>query len=175
MVNHCLRQAGLPGRARQGDILSCPFADNSFDQVVAIGCYHHTGNLARAIAETRRVLKPGGIAMIMVYNAYSYRRWIRWLPPTLAYLLWEKFGLGRPLDATAAERAAYDADARGTPAPETVFVSASHLRRLSSEWSRVDIHRENIGGEFPLRLVPRGNLLRLGPVFGLDLYCHMTK
>lgn len=175
MVNHRLRQAGLAGSAQQGDVLSCPFEDGSFDRVVAIGCYHHTGDLARAIAETRRVLKPGGIAIIMVYNAYSYRRWIRWPSQTLAYLSSDKLGLGGPRDAAADERAAYDANSDGAAAPETVFVSASFIRKQPG-WSQIKIFRENIGSEFILRFVPRHLLLRcMGPLFGLDLYCHMTK
>jgi SAM-dependent methyltransferase len=48
MMNH--RLARLPraaGRAQQGSILHCPFPNESFDAGVAIGCYHHTGNLQR--------------------------------------------------------------------------------------------------------------------------------
>jgi SAM-dependent methyltransferase len=176
MVEHRLRQARLPGHVRQGDVLSCPFPDASFDRVVAIGCYHHTGDLARAIAETRRVLRPGGTALVMVYSAYSYRRWIRWFGPTLAYCLWDKLGLGQPAQATADERRAYDADSAGNAAPETVFVSAAHIKRLATEWRAVRIFRENIGGEIPLCFLPRNLLLRsAGPVVGLDLYCHLTK
>lgn len=176
MVNHRLRQAGLAGSARQGDVLACPFPDESFDRVVAIGCYHHTGDLGRAIAETRRVLRPGGRATIMVYSAFSYRRWARWFGPTLSYFLWDKFGIGAWRQASSAERAAYDADSSGAAAPETVFVSAAHMRRLARDWSRITIHRRNVGAEFPLRLIPRRYLLStLGPLVGLDLYCHLSK
>jgi SAM-dependent methyltransferase len=176
MVNLRLRQAGLSGSAVRGDILSCPFPDASFDRVIAIGCYHHTGNLARAIDETYRVLRTGGRAMIMVYNAYSYRRWLRWPISTLSYLMWDKLGLGRARAATAMERKAYDADSTGSAAPETVFVSGAHIRRLASSWRSVEICRENIGGELILRFLPRNLLLRVaGPSVGLDLYCHLVK
>jgi SAM-dependent methyltransferase len=176
MVNHRLRQRGLAGGARQGSILNCPFGDESFDYVVAIGCYHHTGDLERAIRETRRVLRPGGGATIMVYSAYSYRRWIRWPGPTLSYFLWDKLKIGGPRRASDSERAAYDADSSGAAAPETVFVSASHIRRMAADWSRVDIIRENIGDEFPLSMLPRDiKLSILGPWSGLDLYCRMAK
>lgn len=176
MVNQRLRQAALPGSAVQGNILSCPFPDGSFDRVIAIGCYHHTGDLPRAIAETHRVLRKGGRAMIMVYNAYSYRRWIRWPISTASYFMWDKTGLGRPRLATTAERKAYDADSAGNAAPETVFVSVDHLRRLAASWRSIEIFRENIGGESFLRFVPRALLLRAaGPFAGLDLYCHLVK
>lgn len=49
MVNHRLDQKGLSGEARQGSILEPPFATDSFDAIVAIGCLHHTGNLKLAI------------------------------------------------------------------------------------------------------------------------------
>ncbi len=176
MVNHRLRQMGLEGSARVGDVLSCPFDDASFDYVVAIGCYHHTGNLQRAIQETWRVLRPGGGAMIMVYNAYSYRRWIRWPGPTLSYFLWDKFGIGHAPRPGERERAAYDADSKGRAAPETVFVSAAHMRRMAADWRSVEIRRENIGGELVLSLIDRNRLLKsLGPRVGLDLYCRMVK
>jgi SAM-dependent methyltransferase len=176
MVNHRLGQAGLAGNARAGDVLNCPFEDGSFDYVVAIGCYHHTGDLQRAVAETRRVLKPGGGAMIMVYGAYSYRRWLRWPRATLSYLLWDKFGIGQVGRASQAERAAYDADSSGAAAPETVFVSPAHIRRMAADWTAVEVARENIGGELFLWMLPRNFLLYIfGPWAGLDLYCRMTK
>ena len=59
MVNYRLRALGLLGRAQIGNILHAPFADESFDFIVAIGCYHHTGNIRRAIAESWRILGRG--------------------------------------------------------------------------------------------------------------------
>lgn len=176
MVNHRLAQAGRLGAARQGSILQCPFAGASFDRVVAIGCFHHTGDLARALAETHRVLAPGGSACIMVYNAYSYRRWLRWPFATLRYFAWDKLGLGRRGAAAADERAAYDIDSSGAAAPETVFVSAGELRRLAAHWSHVEVRRENIGGELILSRIDRGLLLRwCGPWAGLDLYAELRR
>ena len=60
---------------RQGSALSMPYDDGTFDYLVTIGCLHHTGHLARAMIEVHRVVKQGGAAMIMVYNALSYRHW----------------------------------------------------------------------------------------------------
>lgn len=40
----------------------------TFDGVVSIGCLHHTGNIPKALSEIHRVLKPGGRALIMLYN-----------------------------------------------------------------------------------------------------------
>lgn len=176
MVRHRLRQVGRGGTVRQGSILECPWPDGFFDHVVAIGCYHHTGNLSRAISETRRVLKPGGGASIMVYNGYSYRRWLRFPAATMRALLAENAGREAPVASTA-ERAAYDINSEGNAAPVTDFVSARQLRRLMASWSEITIKRENFG--VPRRhsmMVSRNLLLRtLAPWCGLDLYCRAVK
>lgn len=46
--------------AKEGDTLALPFPDNSFDMVTCQTVLIHVSNPARAIAEMRRVLKPGG-------------------------------------------------------------------------------------------------------------------
>ena len=57
--------------------LALPFPDNTFDGVWACGVVHHTGDTAKAIGEIRRVLKPGGRAMV----SHMYRRpsWMYYL------------------------------------------------------------------------------------------------
>ena len=92
MVRHRLRQAGLSGTAVEGSILAAPFADQSFDRVITIGCLHHTGEMQRAIDECRRLLRGGGSLTAMVYYAYSYRRWAQARMQTLKYLCAELLG-----------------------------------------------------------------------------------
>ena len=46
--------------ARQADICYLPFEDDSFDVVYAGWMLHHVRDLDRALAEIRRVLRPGG-------------------------------------------------------------------------------------------------------------------
>jgi ubiquinone/menaquinone biosynthesis C-methylase UbiE len=50
--------------------LDLPFADSTFDAVWANGVLHATGNTQLAIREVKRVLKPGGRAMI----SHFYRK-----------------------------------------------------------------------------------------------------
>lgn len=176
MAQHRLRQNDLKGEVRRGSILECPYSDATFDHVIAIGCYHHTGNLSQALEETRRILRPGGRAMVMVYNTYSYRRWLLWPRSTLRYFCWDKFGLGTPVTASFKERAGYDVDSAGNAAPETVFVSAGHIRKLTTLWHECRVYRENVGAEWMLGRFNRVRLLAtLGPSYGLDLYCHLQK
>jgi ubiquinone/menaquinone biosynthesis C-methylase UbiE len=48
------------------------FETNSFDAVYAHGVLQYTADARRMIGEIHRVLKPGGVALLMVYNKYSW-------------------------------------------------------------------------------------------------------
>ncbi len=70
--------AGVQAEAIQtANALDLPFEDNQFDAVWANGVLHATGDTAHAIREARRVLKPGGRAII----SHFYRKpsWMYWL------------------------------------------------------------------------------------------------
>jgi ubiquinone/menaquinone biosynthesis C-methylase UbiE len=54
----------------EGSVESLPFADKSFDAVVSADVLYHIDDAASALAECRRVLKPGGI---LVINVPAYR------------------------------------------------------------------------------------------------------
>jgi ubiquinone/menaquinone biosynthesis C-methylase UbiE len=62
---------------RTASALDLPFPDNFFDAVWADGVLHVTGDTQRAVHEARRVLKPGGRAII----SHFYRK------PSWMYLL----------------------------------------------------------------------------------------
>ena len=61
-----LNERGI--RCRLGNVLDMYFDANSFDGVVSIGVLHHTGDISKALEEIHRILKPGGRALIMLYN-----------------------------------------------------------------------------------------------------------
>jgi SAM-dependent methyltransferase len=189
MMSYRLQTSGLRGRAARADVLSCPVATGSVDCVVSIGCLHHTGDLARAIREVHRILRPGGQAILMVYNLLSYKSWGRWPLRTLAEWRREREG-DAPRTAGVRQRAAYDANLSGAAAPETVLVSEHRLRRMCAAFASVEVYRENtsdltLGGTLPLPfglrftlglLVPRRLTYRwAGPVAGLDLYLTAVK
>jgi ubiquinone/menaquinone biosynthesis C-methylase UbiE len=71
-----LEAAGLSGNVVVGDAEQLPFADDSFDRVSSNGVLHHTPDIAAALREIRRVLRPGGEARIIVYNRSSFHYWI---------------------------------------------------------------------------------------------------
>ena len=67
-----------------GDAEALPFSDASFDLVYSWGVLHHSPDTARAIREVRRVLKPGGVARIMVYHDPSWVGLMLWARHALA-------------------------------------------------------------------------------------------
>lgn len=66
---------GVPGRFSIGDAERLPFPDASFDVVYSNGVLHHTPDTQRAIDEVFRVLRPGGVAKIMLYHRRSLYYW----------------------------------------------------------------------------------------------------
>lgn len=66
---------GLPDIAlTQASIYEQPYADNSFDGVIASEILEHVTDDVRGLQEIRRVLKPGGVVAITVPNA-NYPFW----------------------------------------------------------------------------------------------------
>ena len=73
-----------------GDAQALPFADASFDKVLATEVLEHVDDDRRALAELHRVLRPGGLLAISVPHA----RWPFWWDPINR--IWIALG-GRPI------------------------------------------------------------------------------
>ena len=178
LVNHRLQQNLLRGHAVQGNILEPPFEKESFDLIVAIGCLHHTGDLGRSLARCFDLLRKGGTLIVMVYSAYSYRRWKMAFAATLRYWLDECRGYrGVVASHRATERAAYDTDSSGSEAPHTDFISRRSLGSLCDTFNDFDANYENIDNGFPFWFVPRRALLKtaIPRLVGLDLYARAVR
>ena len=173
MAREALRVQGKdPAAAQQASVLELPFEAETFDVVVAIGCLHHTGDLPRAVSEVHRVLRPGGTALVMVYNAHSLHRLVtarvanglsRLVPSRSRFLQSLTFR---------------DTNIEGDPAPHTDFTTPREARELFSRFSTVQVSRENANDiSFRQRiLVGRKRLLPIvGPIAGLDLYIRATR
>lgn len=165
---------GAEVQSSKGSALRLPFEPNTFDHVVSIGCLHHTGDLPKAISEVMRVLKPGGIAHLMVYNALSYRQFISSPFSSIKSI----FRPSSHPDLRSVNDTRYDANAEGIAAPETVYVKPSELRYMVAEHNLISLKLENIGvpGNNRLQLLIRKFVLKtLARFIGLDIYLICEK
>jgi SAM-dependent methyltransferase len=71
-----LEDLRLEGTVVEGDAENLPFPAESFDRVSSNGVLHHTPDVALALREIYRVLRPGGRAVIVVYNRDSGHYWV---------------------------------------------------------------------------------------------------
>lgn len=76
---------GLHSELQVADAEHLPFPDNFFDVVYSWGVLMCTPDTSGAIREVYRVLKPGGVAKIMLYHKYSM----------VGYMLWTRYALLR--------------------------------------------------------------------------------
>ena len=173
MARDALRSKGKdPSAARLASALDLPFDAAAFDSVVAIGSLHHTGDLPRALSEVGRVLRPGGAALIMVYNAHSLNRVVT--APITA-------GLSRIVPSRASwlkARTYRDLNSEGKPAPHTDFVTTRRVKELLHDFESVRVSRKNANAVtvFGRTVIPRVLLLPVvGSVAGLDLYVSATR
>ncbi len=176
MLRDRLRWIGKPDDQAvvQASALELPWGDETFDAVVSIGCLHHTGDLPQAVSEVHRVLVPGGLAFVMLYNAHSFRQ--------LVVVRRERVRAWRARHGSAEKvRGMYDANEAGEAAPHTDFVSRGGARELFGAFSEVRVQSQNFDDLTPsLRgrtlTIPRERLLgNAGRVLGLDLYIHARK
>ncbi len=58
-------QGATNAQFQEADAEQLPFADNSFDRVTCRIAPHHFPNIAQAVREITRVLKPGGIFLLI--------------------------------------------------------------------------------------------------------------
>lgn len=115
---------GRTSRLQVADAERLPFDDASFDVVYSWGVLHHSPDTPRAIAEVHRVLRPGGVARVMIYHRASI----------VGFLLWARYALlaGRPwrsLDEVYTEQ---------LESPGTKAYSRADARRLFSMFSSVE-------------------------------------
>jgi len=168
--------------------LRLPFADGVFDYVITLGCLHHTSDMEAAIRECLRVLCPGGRMVLMVYNRYSYKRWI--VSPLDTWKSWrrERGGDAIVRKAPAPRRVSWfwDRSPSGAAPPHTEFATRMQLLRVFGEVQEIEISTinvDNLTDLLPQRLQSvrldqlRIRLLNswLSRRLGLDLYVSVVK
>ena len=127
-VEHTRRRLSLfalSSNLSVGDAEALDFPDASFDVVYSWGVLHHSPDTPRAIDEVRRVLKPGGIARIMIYHTWSM----------IGFMLWVRYALLR-LRPWTSMRTLY---ARHLESPGTKAYSIAEARWLMRRFESVRI------------------------------------
>lgn len=63
-------------RLVQADAERLPFPDGYFDVAISLGVLHHTPDTAAGVREIHRMLKPGGVAVVMLYRSGNPKWWM---------------------------------------------------------------------------------------------------
>ena len=176
---------GVQSEAHVGSIINCPFPDNFFDTVISIGCFHHTGNFKACIDETFRILKPNGVAIIMVYNQYSLRQWVTWPLLTMKALFKDNFSISKTKAGNKNQNYSYDKNTKDDAAPFTEFFSKKSIKYYFRNMRDLQINRENFDDKFAIRIwklkiysfKERNKYLNSfwSKLMGLDLYIYAKK
>ena len=78
-----LADEGLSSSLGKADAEALPFEDKKFDLVYSWGVLHHSPDTPHCVAEVARVLRPGGIARVMIYHKWSL----------VGFMLWSRYAL----------------------------------------------------------------------------------
>jgi 2-polyprenyl-3-methyl-5-hydroxy-6-metoxy-1,4-benzoquinol methylase len=76
MASRRFELEGLSGRFERARATSLPFDGGRFDLVYSHGVVHHIDDPGLAVEEFRRVLRPGGTAIVMVYHRNSFNYYV---------------------------------------------------------------------------------------------------
>ena len=192
---------GLRGEFRTADAENLDVADESFDLVYSHGVLHHTPDIARAVREIQRVLKPGGRAVVMLYHhgSYNYRIGIRVLRRAGAGLLKTEGGIkmvnrltGEPIESlrehaqllrastnghlSSDEFLSQSTDGAGNPLARVY--SRREARELFKDFREVELRAYFLNKRFiPLvgKLLPRPIESALASRWGWHLWIYATK
>jgi len=172
----CVLEGVVPALSRT-DCEALPFLDDAFDVAYSYGVIHHSPDTRKAVAEIRRVLKPGGVARVMVYHTPSITGVVLWIVHCLLKL--------RPW------RSPRWAVANHLESPGTKVYTVREARALFGAFSSVRIRTVLGTGDLLLmrrskkyesalarlawRLYPRWAIRLAGDRFGLGMLIEAVK
>ena len=168
---------GLNADVRGADAEQLPFADESFDIVYSYGVLHHSPDTARAVGEVRRVLRPGGTALIMIYH----------VPSWVGIMLWTLHCAARLRPWRSLRWAVY----HHLESPGTKAYTKREARAMFNGFREVRVRTQLSHGDLLLmrptekysgalhravwRLYPRWLVRRTGNVLGTNLFIEAVK
>ena len=149
-----LARGSGPARAYQADAENLPFRDEIFDVVYSNGVLHHSEDTNACIAEVKRVLKPGGRAVIMLYSRHSANYWLSIVPRGILF-----GGIFRWPEAEWVGRVTEGTPKFGTTRnPITRVYSARAMRTLFSDFTVESLRKFSF--QFDNFCVPRLTQIR---------------
>ena len=161
------------------DAEQLPFEDGTFDIVYSYGVLHTTPDTEAALAETHRVLKPGGELRAMIYH----------VPSWTGFMLWVRYGLLAGSPFVSQKQVIY----AKLESPGTKAYTLEEAKALvaSADFHVVSVESRLCPGDslnilpsaryngWPYRVVwrwhPRWLVALLGDRFGLNLLIRATK
>lgn len=173
-ARHRCLLAGYKPDLRVADAEQLPFPDNSFDVVYSYGAMHHSPNTRKCVQEAHRVLKPGGVARIMIYHH----------PSVTGALLWLRFGVlrGKSIRQSVFEHLESPGTKTYTTADAQALFTGFRDLQMRLEFSPGDLllHRPSARFQSSLyrvgwKLFPRPLVRRWGRRWGLYLLVTGTK
>jgi len=164
---------GEAGDFANADCERLPFADDSFDVVYSNGVLHHTPDTAGAVLEIHRVLRPGGLARVMLYHRGSFAYWSQVI---VRYgVLRGEFLRGKSAADIMSRYVEFNA---GGGRPLVKVYSRREARELFSMFREVKVQVEQlIESELFLlgRLIPRNVFRRLQKSVGWNVIVSARK
>jgi SAM-dependent methyltransferase len=164
---------GESGDFANADCERLPFADESFDVVYSNGVLHHTPDTAGAVREIHRVLRPGGLARVMLYHRGA---WAYWSQVVLRYgILRAEFLRGNSPAEIMSKYVEFNA---GGGRPLVKVYSRRQARQLFSMFREVTVTVEQLTrGEFPFigQLIPESLFQRLRQSVGWNVIISAHK
>jgi demethylmenaquinone methyltransferase/2-methoxy-6-polyprenyl-1,4-benzoquinol methylase len=98
-----IRRRGLDDRIQlvEGDAENLPFGESEFDAILVAFGVRNFGDLGRGLAEMRRVLRPGGCAVVLEFSHPTA------FPMKQAYAIYSRYVLPRLGGAISGDAGAY--------------------------------------------------------------------
>jgi SAM-dependent methyltransferase len=170
---HHLGLYGQTGDFAINDAERLPFEDESFDVAYSNGVLHHTPDTDGAVREIHRVLRPGGLARIMLYHRHSWNYWIE-------IVLHRGLFRGQLLRGQTPEKimSRYVEVNEGEGRPLVKVYSRRQARELFSMFREVKIEvRQLTQGDFyfPGRIIPQAVVNALGHSIGWNVIVSARK